>query len=138
MCYIRCWVPVHSAHDSSHIIDSPDYTAGHADDVVNLLVSAIRTAGLNRVRIYEAYEVVRAFTIQRNGTIEWDTVGQNQRQTGLQAQGPTRDERYGHRSPAVEAAIVHDNADLAGLTAHSDSTLNMDPVTLRVVELLVR
>jgi len=60
----------------------PDYLAAHTYDAVNLLVAAIRKAGLNRVRICDA---VREISPWRGvtGSIQWDTLGSNSRPVGL-------------------------------------------------------
>ncbi len=61
---------------------SPDYTAAHAYDAANIVISAIRTAGLNRPRIRDA---VRALSPAHGvtGVIEWDEQGQNRRAVSL-------------------------------------------------------
>jgi branched-chain amino acid transport system substrate-binding protein len=61
---------------------APDYTAAHAYDAANILIAAIRRAGLNRPRIRDA---VRALSpIQGvTGVIEWDEQGQNYRSVPL-------------------------------------------------------
>jgi len=60
----------------------PDYLAAHTYDAVNLLVAAIRKAGLNRVRICDA---VREISPWRGvtGSIEWDPLGSNSRPVAL-------------------------------------------------------
>lgn len=60
----------------------PDYLAAHTYDAVNLLVAAIRKAGLNRVRIGDA---VRELSGWRGvtGDITWDPLGANARPVGL-------------------------------------------------------
>jgi ABC-type branched-subunit amino acid transport system substrate-binding protein len=61
---------------------SPDYTAAHAYDAANILIAAIRKAGLNRPRIRDAVEALspaRGVT----GAIEWDAQGQNHRAVSL-------------------------------------------------------
>jgi branched-chain amino acid transport system substrate-binding protein len=60
----------------------PDYTAAHAYDAANIVIEAIRTAGLNRPRIRDAVQAispVHAVT----GVIEWDAQGQNHRAVSL-------------------------------------------------------
>jgi branched-chain amino acid transport system substrate-binding protein len=54
----------------------PDYTAAHAYDAADVLIAAIRRAGLNRPRIRDA---VRALSPIHGvtGVIEWDEQGQN-------------------------------------------------------------
>jgi ABC-type branched-subunit amino acid transport system substrate-binding protein len=56
----------------------PDYLAAHTYDAVNLLVAAIRKAGLNRARIHDA---VRACSPWQGvtGKINWDPLGSNSR-----------------------------------------------------------
>jgi len=60
----------------------PDYLAAHTYDAVNLLVAAIRKAGLNRVRICDA---VREISPWRGvtGSIQWDPLGSNCRRVAL-------------------------------------------------------
>ena len=61
----------------------PDYTAAHAYDAANIVVAAIRQAGLNRPRIRDAVQAIspaRGIT----GVIEWDAQGQNHRAVSLQ------------------------------------------------------
>ncbi len=54
----------------------PDYTAAYAYDAANIVIAAVRNAGLNRSRIRDA---VRALSPYHGvtGTIEWDPQGQN-------------------------------------------------------------
>jgi branched-chain amino acid transport system substrate-binding protein len=62
----------------------PDYTAAHAFDAVNIVVAAVRNAGLNRARIRDeirALSPVQGVT----GTIAWDPAGQNCRPVKLVA-----------------------------------------------------
>jgi len=56
----------------------PDYLAAHTYDAVNLLIAAIRKAGLNRVRIQDA---VRSLSPWQGvtGKIQWDPLGSNSR-----------------------------------------------------------
>ena len=60
----------------------PDYLAAHTYDAVNLLIAAIRKAGLNRVRIYDE---VRALSPWQGitGEIRWDPLGSNSRPVSL-------------------------------------------------------
>jgi len=60
----------------------PDYLAAHTYDAVNLLVAAIRQAGLNRARLGDA---VRELSGRRGvtGDITWDPLGANSRPIGL-------------------------------------------------------
>jgi ABC-type branched-subunit amino acid transport system substrate-binding protein len=60
----------------------PDYLAAHTYDAVNLLIAAIRKAGLNRARIRDAI----CGLSPRNGvtgTIKWDPLGSNNRAVRL-------------------------------------------------------
>jgi ABC-type branched-subunit amino acid transport system substrate-binding protein len=61
---------------------SPDYTAAHAYDAANIVIAAIRTAGLNRPRIRDAVEAVSPVHAV-TGVIEWDGQGQNHRAVSL-------------------------------------------------------
>ncbi len=61
----------------------PDYAAAHAFDAANILVAAIRKAGLNRARIRDAVQALSPFQ-GVTGTIQWDGLGQNQRAVRLQ------------------------------------------------------
>ena len=56
----------------------PDFLAAHTYDAVNLLVAAIRKAGLNRPRIHDA---VRSLSPWQGvtGKIQWDPLGSNSR-----------------------------------------------------------
>jgi ABC-type branched-subunit amino acid transport system substrate-binding protein/glyoxylase-like metal-dependent hydrolase (beta-lactamase superfamily II) len=60
----------------------PDYTAAHAYDAANIVIAAIRTAGLNRPRIRDAVRSLSP-THGVTGVIEWDDQGQNQRAVPL-------------------------------------------------------
>jgi branched-chain amino acid transport system substrate-binding protein len=55
-----------------------DYLAAHTYDAVNLLIAAIRKAGLNRPRIHDA---VRSLSPWQGvtGKIQWDPLGSNSR-----------------------------------------------------------
>ncbi len=66
----------------------PDYTAAYAYDAANIVIAAIRNAGLNRPRIREA---VRALSPARGvtGVIEWDEQGQNRKAVSLRVLTPT-------------------------------------------------
>jgi ABC-type branched-subunit amino acid transport system substrate-binding protein len=67
----------------------PDYLAAHTYDAVNLLIIAIRKAGLNRARIHDE---VRALSPWHGvtGEIQWDPLGSNSRIVRL---GTIRDGR---------------------------------------------
>jgi len=69
---------------------APDYTAAYTYDAMNLLVAAIRKAGLNRVRIRDA---VRELSPRPGvtGTITWDPTGHNRRSVIL---GTIRNGRF--------------------------------------------
>jgi branched-chain amino acid transport system substrate-binding protein len=56
----------------------PDYLAAHTYDAVNLLIAAIRKAGLNRALIHDA---VRSLSPWQGvtGKIQWDLLGSNSR-----------------------------------------------------------
>ncbi|MHC4205138.1 MAG: ABC transporter substrate-binding protein [Planctomycetota bacterium] len=60
----------------------PDYPAAHTYDAVNLLIAAIRKAGLNRARIHDA---VRSLSPWQGitGEIKWDPLGSNSRKAQL-------------------------------------------------------
>ena len=60
----------------------PDYLAAHTYDAVNLLIAAIRKAGLNRPRIHDE---VRALSPWHGvtGEIRWDPLGSNSRNVHL-------------------------------------------------------
>ncbi len=60
----------------------PDYLAAHTYDAVNLLVVAIRKAGLNRAKIRDAVRELSPWT-GVTGTIKWDTLGGNSRTVRL-------------------------------------------------------
>jgi ABC-type branched-subunit amino acid transport system substrate-binding protein len=62
--------------------EQPDYLAAHTYDAVNLLIAAIRKAGLNRVRICDA---VREQSPWQGvaGSVQWDSLGSNSRLVGL-------------------------------------------------------
>jgi len=61
---------------------SPDYTAAHAYDAVNIVIAAIRKAGLNRPRIRDAVQALSP-TYGVTGAIAWDARGQNDRPVSL-------------------------------------------------------
>jgi branched-chain amino acid transport system substrate-binding protein len=61
---------------------APDYAASEAYDSARLLIAAIRKAGLNRVRIYDAVRELSPWD-GVSGTINWDPVGQNTRTVRL-------------------------------------------------------
>jgi branched-chain amino acid transport system substrate-binding protein len=60
----------------------PDYLAAHTYDAVNLLVAAIRKAGLNRARICDAVRNLSPWT-GVTGTIRWEALGDNSRAVRL-------------------------------------------------------
>ncbi len=62
----------------------PDYLAAHTYDTVNLLIAAIRKAGLNRARIRDAVRELSPWA-GVTGTIKWDTLGGNSRAVRLGA-----------------------------------------------------
>ncbi len=65
---------------------APDYGAAHAFDAANIVIAAIRKAGLNRARIRDAVRALSPYE-GASGRIEWDPVGQNQRPVVLEAIG---------------------------------------------------
>jgi len=67
----------------------PDYLATHTYDAVNLLIAAIRKAGLNRARIRDAVSELSPWN-GVTGTIKWDSLGGNNRAVRL---GTVRDGR---------------------------------------------
>ncbi len=60
----------------------PDYLAAHTYDTVNLLVAAIRKAGLNRARIRDAIRELSPWA-GVTGAVKWDTLGGNSRSVQL-------------------------------------------------------
>ena len=60
----------------------PDYLAAHTYDTVNLLIAAIRKAGLNRVRIRDAVRELSPWA-GVTGVVKWDTLGGNSRTVQL-------------------------------------------------------
>ncbi|MBN2560352.1 MAG: ABC transporter substrate-binding protein [Phycisphaerae bacterium] len=60
----------------------PDYTAAYMYDAMNLLIAAIRRAGLNRVLIRDAVRELSPWD-GVTGTITWDPTGQNDRPVAL-------------------------------------------------------
>ena len=60
----------------------PDYTAAFTYDALNLLIAAVRQAGLNRVRIRDAVRRLSPWP-GVSGTITWDPTGQNHRPVRL-------------------------------------------------------
>jgi len=62
--------------------NKPDYTAAYTYDAVNLLIAAIRQAGLNRARIRDAVRNLSPYK-GVTGSINWDGLGSNCRPVGL-------------------------------------------------------
>lgn len=60
----------------------PDYTAAHTYDAMNLLITAIRRTGLNRVLIRDAIRDLSPWS-GVTGTITWDPTGHNHRSVRL-------------------------------------------------------
>ncbi len=60
----------------------PDFTAAYTYDGVNLLIAAIRRAGLNRARIRDAIRELAPFP-GVSGPITWDPTGRNNRPVPL-------------------------------------------------------
>ena len=61
---------------------APDWAAAQAYDAANLLVAAIRRAGLNRARIRDAMQQLSPWD-GASGPIHWDELGQNDRTVRL-------------------------------------------------------
>jgi len=62
--------------------NKPDYAAAYTYDAVNLLIAAIRQAGLNRARIRDAVRNLSPYE-GVTGSINWDGLGSNCRPVGL-------------------------------------------------------
>ncbi|MHC4545875.1 MAG: ABC transporter substrate-binding protein [Planctomycetota bacterium] len=60
----------------------PDYLAAHTYDTVNLLIAAIRKAGLNRAQIRDAVRKLSPWA-GVTGAVKWDTLGGNSRAVQL-------------------------------------------------------
>jgi ABC-type branched-subunit amino acid transport system substrate-binding protein len=60
----------------------PDYTAAHTYDAVNLMITAIHRAGLNRARIRDSVRELSPWS-GVTGPITWDPTGQNHRAVRL-------------------------------------------------------
>ena len=60
----------------------PDYMAAHTYDAVNLLIAAVRQAGLNRTRIRDAVRELSPWA-GVTGAVRWDTLGSNGRAVQL-------------------------------------------------------
>ena len=60
----------------------PDFLAAHTYDAVNLLIAAIRKAGLNRPRIHDAVRLLSPWQ-GVTGKIQWDPLGSNSRLVNL-------------------------------------------------------
>jgi branched-chain amino acid transport system substrate-binding protein len=60
----------------------PDYPAAYTYDAVNLLIAAIRKAGLNRARICDAVRQLSPWS-GMTGAIKWDSLGSNSRPVRL-------------------------------------------------------
>jgi ABC-type branched-subunit amino acid transport system substrate-binding protein len=60
----------------------PDYLAAHTYDTVNILIAAIRKAGLNRARIRDAVRELSPWA-GVTGAVKWDTLGGNSRDVQL-------------------------------------------------------
>jgi ABC-type branched-subunit amino acid transport system substrate-binding protein len=61
----------------------PDYLAAHTYDSVNLLITAIRQAGLNRARICDKIRSLPPWQ-GVTGNIDWDSLGSNSRSIRLE------------------------------------------------------
>jgi len=64
----------------------PDYTAAQTYDATRMTVEAIRKAGLNRARIRDALQALSPWHGVA-GAIEWDSLGQNEREVGIMTVG---------------------------------------------------
>jgi len=60
----------------------PDYLAAHTYDAVNILIAAIRKAGLNRARIHDQVRAISGWQ-GITGEIRWDPLGSNSRLVSL-------------------------------------------------------
>ena len=61
---------------------TPDYAAAHTHDALQMLIAAIRKAGLNRARIRDAVGALSPWT-GLTGTVHWDGLGSNTRTAPL-------------------------------------------------------
>ena len=64
----------------------PDCTAAQTYDATRMTVEAIRKAGLNRARIRDALQALSPWHGVA-GAIEWDSLGQNEREVGIMTVG---------------------------------------------------
>jgi branched-chain amino acid transport system substrate-binding protein len=71
-----------AAKFQSHFDVFPDFATAQAYDATRLLIAAIRKAGLNRARIYDAVRKLSPWD-GVSGTVKWDPVGQNMRKVRL-------------------------------------------------------
>jgi ABC-type branched-subunit amino acid transport system substrate-binding protein len=71
-----------AAKFQSHFDVFPDFATAQAYDATRLLITAIRKAGLNHVRIRDAVQELAPWD-GVSGTIVWDLVGQNMRTVRL-------------------------------------------------------
>jgi len=76
----------------------PDWAAVNTWDAIRLVVSAIRTAGLNRARIRDAIAGIGPWA-GLSGQIDWDPVGQNRRAVEMAV---IRDGRITGAEPPVQ------------------------------------
>jgi branched-chain amino acid transport system substrate-binding protein len=60
----------------------PDCTVAQTYDATRMTIEAIGAAGLNRARIRDAVEALSPWK-GVSGTIEWNSLGQNQREVGM-------------------------------------------------------
>ena len=67
---------------TSRFENHPDFLAAHTYDAVNLLIVAIRKAGLNRARICDAVRELSPWA-GVTGAFKWDTLGGNKRAVHL-------------------------------------------------------
>lgn len=76
--------PAFSVAFSARYHVSPDYAAAFGYDAANILIRAVRQAGLNRAKIRDGVRALSPYE-GASGTIEWDALGQNDRQLVLRA-----------------------------------------------------
>ncbi|MHC4727632.1 MAG: ABC transporter substrate-binding protein [Planctomycetota bacterium] len=81
----------------------PDYLAAHTYDTVNLLIGAIRQAGLNRARIYDGIKNLSPWQ-GVTGSIHWDLLGSNSRPVEL---GTIRNDRVEPLSKTKSPLLIY-------------------------------
>jgi len=88
-------------HFRQRFATEPDYAAAYTYDAANLLIAAVRQAGLNRPRIADAVRGLSGW-LGVTGAITWDPTGQNHRAVIL---GTIRDGRL-RPVRAQQAAVL--------------------------------